>query len=74
MQILCRCVTFCINAFIIRRVGHDALGIMNVRLLLLKSTLLFLSREAISRSSLSAISLKNSKCSWRQLMNQMWIT
>lgn len=47
---------------------------MNVRLLLLESTLLFLSREAIQRSSLSAISLQTSQCSWRQLINQMWIT
>lgn len=73
-QIICRCVTFGINAYILRHVGHEALGVMNVRLLLLESTLIFLSREAISRSALSAISLQRNKCTWRQLVNQMWIT
>uniref|UniRef100_A0A6B2EH39 Protein RFT1 homolog n=1 Tax=Phlebotomus kandelakii TaxID=1109342 RepID=A0A6B2EH39_9DIPT len=73
-QILCRCVTFAINAYIVRSVGRDVLGIMNVRLLLLESTLLFLSREATSRAALSATSLQRSSCSWPQLINQMWLT
>lgn len=73
-QILCRFVTFGINAFIVRNVGRDVLGIMNVRLLLLESTLLFLSREAINRAALSATSQQKDKCSWPQLINQMWLT
>ncbi|XP_053658669.1 protein RFT1 homolog [Anopheles marshallii] len=71
-QILCRCITFAINAFIVRNVGREVLGITNVRLLLLESTLLFLSREAIIRSALS--SRHNKQCSWAQLINQLWIT
>ncbi|XP_037936377.1 protein RFT1 homolog [Teleopsis dalmanni] len=73
-QIFCRIVTFGINAFIVRNVGREVLGIMNVRLLLLESTLLFLSREAINRAALSATSQQKEKCTWPQLVNQMWLT
>uniref|UniRef100_A0A2M4BIQ9 Protein RFT1 homolog n=1 Tax=Anopheles marajoara TaxID=58244 RepID=A0A2M4BIQ9_9DIPT len=71
-QIICRCITFAINAFIVRNVGREVLGITNVRLLLLESTLLFLSKEAIQRSALS--SRHNKQCTWAQLINQLWIT
>lgn len=71
-QIFCRCITFAINAFIVRSVGREVLGITNVRLLLLESTLLFLSKEAIIRASLS--SRHNKQCTWAQLINQLWIT
>lgn len=47
---------------------------MNVRLLLLESTLLFLSKESISRAALSSTTLQKNKCTWAQLINQMWIT
>lgn len=73
-QIFCRAITFAINAFILRNVEHDVLGIMNVRLLLLESTLLFLSKESISRAALSSTTQHQNKCSWAQLINQMWIT
>ncbi|KAI8127956.1 RFT1-like protein [Lucilia cuprina] len=73
-QVLCRIVTFGINAFIVRNVGREVLGIMNVRLLLLESTVLFLSREAINRAALSATSQQREKCSWAQLINQQWLT
>ncbi|XP_004535099.1 protein RFT1 homolog [Ceratitis capitata] len=73
-QILCRLLTFAINAFIVRNVGGETLGIMNVRLLLLESTLLFLSREAFNRAGLSATTQQRNKCTWAQLINQMWLT
>ncbi|ALC48783.1 CG3149 [Drosophila busckii] len=73
-QILCRILTFSINAYIVRNVGREVLGIMNVRLLLLESTLLFLSREAINRAALSAKPQQSDKCSWAQLINQIWLT
>ncbi|KAJ6643609.1 Protein RFT1 like [Pseudolycoriella hygida] len=73
-QIFCRCITFGINAFIVRNVGRTVLGIMNVRLLLLESTLIFLSREAISRASLSSTTQKKNKSTWPQLINQIWTT
>lgn len=46
---------------------------MNVRLLLLESTLLFFSKESITRAALSSTTQRN-KCTWAQLVNQMWIT
>jgi oligosaccharide translocation protein RFT1 len=49
------------------------LGIMNVRLLLLESTLLFFSKESITRAALSSTTQRN-KCTWAQLINQMWVT
>ncbi|XP_013118455.1 protein RFT1 homolog [Stomoxys calcitrans] len=74
-QIFCRLLTFAINIFMVRNIGRDVLGIINVRLLLLESTIIFLSREAISRASLSASSTKQlKKCSWAQLINQQWLT
>ena len=56
-----------------RNVESEVLGIMNVRLLLLESTLLFFSKESITRAALSSTTQRN-KCSWAQLINQMWIT
>lgn len=46
---------------------------MNVRLLLLESTLLFFSKESITRAALSSTT-QRSQCTWAQLVNQMWIT
>ncbi|XP_063697354.1 protein RFT1 homolog isoform X1 [Culicoides brevitarsis] len=73
-KIFCRFISFTINAFIVRFVGRDVLGIMNVRLLLIESTLLFLSKEAISRAALSTTTQHKNKSTWPQLINQMWIT
>lgn len=69
-QILFRCVTFVINAWVIRNVGHEVLGIMNVRLLLLESTILFLSREPFNRACIG----QKDEFSWRQLINQIWLS
>ncbi|KAG6456583.1 protein RFT1 homolog [Manduca sexta] len=69
-QILFRCVTFIINAWVIRNVGHEVLGIMNVRLLLLESTILFLSREPFNRACLG----QKDQCSWSHIINQIWLS
>nr|XP_022903467.1 protein RFT1 homolog [Onthophagus taurus] len=69
-QILFRCVTFVLNAFIIRYVGQDVLGIMNVRLLLLESTILFLSREPLLKACLTDTKSHN----WAQVINQIWLS
>ncbi|KAF5289728.1 hypothetical protein FQA39_LY03645 [Lamprigera yunnana] len=69
-QILFRCITFLLNAFIIRHVGQTVLGIMNVRLLLLESTILFLSREPILKACLTNTMSHN----WAQIINQIWLT
>ncbi|GLV34883.1 uncharacterized protein CBL_09363 [Carabus blaptoides fortunei] len=67
-QILFRCVTFILNAFVIRHVGQNVLGIMNVRLLLLESTILFLSREPLLKACLTNTKSHN----WAQVVNQIW--
>lgn len=69
-QILFRCVTFLMNAFVLRHVNQDVIGVTNVRLLLLESTILFLSREAFRRTCLS----KSVQRNWQQVINLLWIT
>lgn len=69
-QILFRCITFVLNAFIIRHVGQDVLGIMNVRLLLLESTILFLSKEPLMKACLTDTKSHN----WAQVINQIWLS
>lgn len=69
-QIMFRCITFILNAFIIRHVGQDVLGIMNVRLLLLESTILFLSKEPLLKACLTDTKSHN----WAQVINQIWLS
>ncbi|XP_017786154.1 PREDICTED: protein RFT1 homolog [Nicrophorus vespilloides] len=69
-QIIFRCITFILNAFIIRVVGQEVLGIMNVRLLLLESTLVFLSREPLLKACLTDTKSHN----WTQVINQFWLS
>ncbi|XP_026761639.1 protein RFT1 homolog [Galleria mellonella] len=69
-QILFRCITFLINAWVIRNVEHEVLGIMNVRLLLLESTILFLSREPFTRACLG----QKDEFSWSHMINQIWLS
>ncbi|CAH0389729.1 unnamed protein product [Bemisia tabaci] len=70
LQILFRAVTFFLNAFVLRHVSQDVIGVMNVRLLLLESTLLFLSREAFRRACLT----KTLDHHWPQVINLLWLT
>lgn len=49
-QVCCRVMTFVMNAVLLRYVTRDALGVMNVRLLLLYSSCQFMSREAFRRT------------------------
>ncbi|CAG9831651.1 unnamed protein product [Diabrotica balteata] len=69
-QVFFRCITFVLNAYIIRTVGQEILGIMNVRLLLLESTILFLSKEPILKACLTNTSSRN----WAQVINQIWLS
>ena len=49
VQLSFRILTFLLNAFVLRFVTRELLGIVNVRLVLLYSTILFMSREAFRR-------------------------
>ncbi|XP_018047802.1 PREDICTED: protein RFT1 homolog [Atta colombica] len=69
-QIFCRCVTFVLNAFVVRHVGQAILGVINVRLLLLESMILFLSREPFVKACLTNTAEHN----WAQVINLLWLT
>ncbi|XP_072759418.1 man(5)GlcNAc(2)-PP-dolichol translocation protein RFT1 [Anoplolepis gracilipes] len=69
-QIFCRFVTFLLNAFIVRHVGQAVLGVINVRLLLLESMILFLSREPFMKACLTNTAEHN----WAQVVNLLWLT
>ncbi|XP_073974876.1 man(5)GlcNAc(2)-PP-dolichol translocation protein RFT1 isoform X2 [Rhodnius prolixus] len=69
-QVGFRIVTFLLNAFVLRNISQAVLGVMNVRLLLLESTILFLSREAFRRACLT----RSTEHNWPQVINLLWIT
>ncbi|XP_046548577.1 protein RFT1 homolog [Haliotis rubra] len=68
LQLMLRVMTFFLNAFVLRFITKDLLGVVNVRLLLLHSTVLFLSCEPFDKACLS----KQEKKDWRQVVNLMW--
>ncbi|XP_025416650.1 protein RFT1 homolog isoform X2 [Sipha flava] len=70
LQIAIRCLTFVINAFVLRHVSQNEIGITNVRLLLLESTILFLSREAFRRACLTDTLHHN----WLKVINLIWLS
>ena len=71
VQLSFRLISFAVNAIILRYVSRELLGLVNVRLTLLYSTLLFLSREAFRKACLSRIP-GSPKRNWRQLINLVW--
>ncbi|XP_033210012.1 protein RFT1 homolog [Belonocnema kinseyi] len=69
-QIVCRGVTFLLNAFTVRHVGQDVLGVMNVRLLLLESIILSMLKEPFFKACLTNTAEHN----WAQVVNLLWLT
>ncbi|XP_061477968.1 protein RFT1 homolog isoform X2 [Rhineura floridana] len=70
LQILFRLITFGLNAFTLRYVSKEIIGLVNVRLMLLYSTVVFLAREAFRRACLSGSTRRN----WTKTFNLLWIT
>ncbi|XP_013787696.1 protein RFT1 homolog isoform X1 [Limulus polyphemus] len=70
LQVCMRLLTFLLNAFILRYITKEALGVINVRLMLLYTTTQFLSREAFRRACLS----NPDGGKWPQVINLLWIT
>ncbi|KAJ8408147.1 hypothetical protein AAFF_G00263750 [Aldrovandia affinis] len=70
LQVMFRILTFLMNAFTLRFVSKELIGVVNVRLTLLYSTLVFLSREAFRKACLSSGPEQN----WRQVINLLWLT
>ncbi|XP_062854204.1 protein RFT1 homolog [Trichomycterus rosablanca] len=71
LQVMFRLLTFFLNAFTLRFVSKELIGVVNVRLMLLYSTLVFLSREAFRRACLSG---EGAGRNWRQVINLLWFT
>ena len=61
IAICLRLLTFASNALILRHISRDALGIINVRLLLFIDTVLFISREAFRKACLGKPANENWK-------------
>ncbi|CAL8339042.1 unnamed protein product [Merluccius merluccius] len=72
LQVMFRVLTFLMNAVTLRFVSKELIGVVNVRLMLLYSTLVFLSREAFRRACLSGSSKTGQN--WRQTINLLWLT
>ncbi|TKC41522.1 hypothetical protein EI555_020117, partial [Monodon monoceros] len=68
--VLFRLITFVLNAFILRFLSKEIVGIVNVRLTLLYSTTIFLAREAFRRACLSGSTQRD----WSQTLNLLWLT
>ena len=70
LQVSFRMLSFIVNGIVLRYVSNELLGLVNVRLTLLYSTVLLLSREAFRKACLSTIGIHEKD--WRQLINLMW--
>ncbi|KAF2362845.1 RFT1 [Trinorchestia longiramus] len=68
LQVCLRVVSFVLNAVVVRNIGPATLAVCSVRLLLLYSTALLLTREAFRRAALSA---KEHQLNY-QLVNLIW--
>ncbi|XP_064464432.1 protein RFT1 homolog [Ornithodoros turicata] len=69
LQVATRILTFVLNAYILRHISKHVLGVINVRLVLLYTTVQFLSREGFRRACLS-----NSKAhDWTAVINLVWL-
>lgn len=69
-QLMLRLLTFGLNAFVLRYISRDLLGVVNVRLMLLYSTTLFLATEAFDKACLSKLENQD----WSRIINLMWCT
>ncbi|XP_078066168.1 man(5)GlcNAc(2)-PP-dolichol translocation protein RFT1 [Mustelus asterias] len=69
LQVLFRVLTFLLNAYTLRYVSKETIGVVNVRLTLLYSTVLFLSREAFRKACLNV----GADQKWAQIINLLWL-
>ncbi len=80
LQVLLRIITFVLNGLAYRWLDASVLGLVNFRLGLYYSTLVFTARESFRRACLSRggeillASSGESKAKWRSLLNVMWLT
>ncbi|KAM3915243.1 man(5)GlcNAc(2)-PP-dolichol translocation protein RFT1 [Leptodactylus fuscus] len=69
LQVVFRVLTFALNAFTLRYVSKEIIGVVNVRLTLLYTTVVFLAREAFRRACLS----HSTQQSWRCTIHLTWL-
>eukprot|EP00049_Salpingoeca_infusionum_P010903 m.187817 g.187817 ORF g.187817 m.187817 type:complete len:615 (+) comp14781_c1_seq1:200-2044(+) len=69
LQVLFRLLTFATNSLVLRLTTKAALGVVNVRLMLLYTTTLFLAREAFRKACLSVNRHDLSHKQWRRMTN-----
>jgi len=69
-QVIFRLITFAMNAFVLRHISRDVLGLVNVRLNLLDDTIMFLSKEGFRLACLG----HKGKEGWQKVVNLMWLT
>ncbi|XP_069795623.1 man(5)GlcNAc(2)-PP-dolichol translocation protein RFT1 isoform X2 [Narcine bancroftii] len=70
LQVLFRVLTFILNGYTLRYVSKETIGIVNVRLMLLYSTVVFLAREAFRKACLNV----GVERRWTQIINLLWLT
>lgn len=74
LQLGFRLLTFVVNAIIIRYTSSEMLGVVNVRLTLLYSTILFISREPFRKAMLSISQNELSRpAHFRAVINVCWM-
>ncbi|XP_067854414.1 man(5)GlcNAc(2)-PP-dolichol translocation protein RFT1 isoform X2 [Heptranchias perlo] len=70
LQVLFRVLTFVLNAYTLRYLSKEMIGVVNVRLTLLYSTVVFLAREAFRKACLNV----GAEQKWAQIINLLWLT
>lgn len=73
MQMLFRGLTFVINAMVLRLTTSATVGIVNVRLTLLHSTVLFLAREPFRKTCLGVSRDDETRETWAGVINLAWM-
>lgn len=68
VQVTFRILTFVMNGILLRYTTKDMIGVVNVRLMLLNQTIVFVAREAFRKACLS----KSTDRRWTQVINLLW--
>eukprot|EP00730_Choanoeca_flexa_P003789 TRINITY_DN11501_c0_g1_i6.p1 TRINITY_DN11501_c0_g1~~TRINITY_DN11501_c0_g1_i6.p1 ORF type:complete len:239 (+),score=35.17 TRINITY_DN11501_c0_g1_i6:82-798(+) len=74
LQVVFRVATFITNAVILRYATKELLGVVNVRLMLIYTTIIFLARESFMKACLSTRRDTRVKALWQGLVNLCWIS
>jgi oligosaccharide translocation protein RFT1 len=73
LQVAFRLLTFVVNAVILRQTSGEMLGVVNVRLTLLYSTVLFLAREPFRKACVGVRHGLDQRREWAMFINLVWL-